>query len=182
MVLAAAKGDDRAWRKLVHQYKRLVYSIPRSYRLSDETCDDVFQTIFATLVRELPAIKDPKSLTKWLMTSTHRECWKASKRERSRQASSLDQHQPQDLAAEMPSDRADLWERRQMLDSALSSLGGRCEKLLRLLYLSPVQIPYEQVGETLGIALGSVGPTRARCLAKLADSMNPVYGPDVSGP
>ncbi len=182
MVLAAAKGDERAWRKLVHQYKRLVYSIPRSYRLSDETCDDVFQTIFATLVRELPAIKDPGALTKWLMTSTHRECWKAAKRDRTHQGVSLEQTSRADLSAELPHDRAEHWERQQMLDTALSNLGGRCERLLRLLYLSAVQIPYDQIGETLGIAVGSVGPTRARCLAKLAEALGPLDDADVRVP
>lgn len=166
MVAAAASGDERAWRRLVHRYKRLVYSIPRRYRLSDEDCDDIFQGVFASLVRDLPKIQDPGAITNWLITSTHRACWKASKR----RPVSLEP-QREEIPGEMPGDQVERWERQQSLEAALADLGGRCENLLRLLYLSPSQISYEQVGTQLGMPVGSIGPTKARCLAKLSELM-----------
>lgn len=163
IVTAAARGDERAWRQLVHRYKRLVYSIPRSYRLPEEACDDVFQNVFTALVRELPKLSDPRALPKWLITTTNRECWRAGKK---RQAAELHADLPaEDLS---PAAVAD-WEAKSALDRALTELGGRCETLLRLLYLTPNHLPYEQVGEELGMPVGSIGPTRSRCLAKLAE-------------
>ena len=167
VLAAAARGDERAWRKVVHRYKRLVYSIPREYKFADEACDDIFQTVFAALVRELPRINDPQALPKWLITTTHRACWRASKTARAQGP----QLEPTAHAAEIEEDAVERWERVQGLETALSTLGGRCEALLRLLYLSQSQVSYEHIGEQLGMAVGSIGPTRTRCLAKLAELM-----------
>lgn len=152
---------------MVERYKRLVYSIPKKYRLSPEHCDDVFQTVFVALVRELPRVNDLQSLPKWLITTTHRECWRVAK-------SGAGGADPEHAAAveTMPSDSIERWERVQALDAALVELGGRCEKLLRLLYTGSAQTPYEQVAQILDMPVGSIGPTRARCLGKLAELMN----------
>lgn len=169
LVANAAAGDDRAWRQLVHRFKRLVFSIPRSYRLSDEACEDVFQTVFTTLVRELPRISDPLALPKWLITTTHRVCWRVSRSDRAAQAA---EHQFP-VYETLASSDIERWEARAAVDQGLSALGGRCEKLLRLLYLSPTPPPYELVAEQTGMPVGSIGPTRARCLGKLAELVNP---------
>ncbi len=163
----AARGDERAWRAVVHRYKRLVYSIPREYKFADDACDDIFQTVFAAFVRELPRINDPQAVPKWLITTTHRACWKAAK---AAQSAGF-QLEPSAHAAEPQEDAVERWERVQQLESALSSLGGRCEVLLRLLYLSSSEVSYEEIGRQVGMAVGSIGPTRTRCLAKLADLM-----------
>ena len=167
VLAAASRGDERAWRKIVHRFKRLIYSIPRGYKFPDEACDDIFQTVFASLVKELPRINDPQALPKWLITTTHRACWKASKSARAEGA----QLEPAVYAADVQEDELLRWERVQRLETALAILGGRCETLLRLLYLSPSQISYEQIGEQVGMAVGSIGPTRTRCLAKLSELM-----------
>jgi RNA polymerase sigma factor (sigma-70 family) len=165
VVARAAGGDPRAWAELVHRYKRLVYSIPRSYRFSDDLADDVFQTVFATFVRELPRIHDPKAIPKWLITTTHRACWKASKAART----STQEHHHDELAADPEPAAAARWERAHALDAALTALGGRCERLLRLMYLTPNKVPYTQIAETIGMPIGSIGPTHTRCLEKLAE-------------
>jgi RNA polymerase sigma factor (sigma-70 family) len=167
LITAAAAGDDRAWRRLVHRYKRLVYSIPRGYRLSESNCDDVFQTVFAALVRELPRIKDVRALPKWVITTAHRECWRIGRR-----AEPGALREGEDGVSEsVSSESLQRWERAQQLDRALSDLGGKCERLLRLLYLSSSQIPYEELSSQLGMPVGSIGPTRQRCLSKLAQLM-----------
>lgn len=167
VLTSAARGDERAWRTVVHRYKRLVYSIPRQYKFADEACDDIFQTVFTALVKELPRINDPHALPKWLITTTQRACWRAAKLARASGA----QLEPAAHAADMQDDAVEKWERIQGLETALATLGGRCEALIRLLYLSQTQISYEQIGEQLGMAVGSIGPTRTRCLAKLSELM-----------
>lgn len=174
LVPRAASGDERAWRLLVHRFKRLVYSIPKSYNLTDAVCDDVFQSVFTSLVRQLPNIADPDALPKWLITSTHRECWKAAalaNRVRSDNSHhAVEQHSPDSLH--------DRWERRLALDTGLTALGGRCERLLRLLYLSHNPPPYDAVAASLNMPLGSIGPTRARCLAKLSELIPQGHSPN----
>jgi RNA polymerase sigma factor (sigma-70 family) len=168
VLAAAAAGDQRAWAQVVHRYKRLIYSIPRKYRLPPETCDDVFQSVFAALIRELPRVRDPQALPKWIITTTHRECWRVSKSRRPAEAA-----EEQPIPEVLPLDHLERWERVQALEQALTDLGGRCESLLRLLFLRTTILPYEEAANLLGIPVGSIGPTRARCLAKLAELLGP---------
>lgn len=72
-------GEQTAWNELVEKYARLVYSIPRRYGLSGTDAEDVFQTVFSTVVRTLPKLRDQRRLSAWLITTTRRECWRKSK-------------------------------------------------------------------------------------------------------
>lgn len=164
LVLLAASGDQGAWNELIDRYKRLVYSIPRRYRLPDDVCEDVFQNTFVQLLRELPRLRDPAALTKWLMTTAHRECWRAARRARTPVSAS--ELLPSDPSP--PPEEAMLrWERQHQLHRALEAMGGRCEALLRAMFLDPARPSYTTIAERLGLALGSIGPVRARCLEKL---------------
>lgn len=164
LVRAKAK-DNRAWRELVQLYSSLVYSIPKRYGFPSAECDDVFQTVFVILLRELPAIRSPQTLPKWLMTTTHRECWRLAKARPAPAAPG----QATPATQELPADTALRWEREHRVRSALHELGGRCERLIEALFLDPTRPDYEAIGRRLGIPPGSIGPTRARCLAKLAE-------------
>lgn len=159
----AAEGNEQAWNELVDRYKRLVYSIPRGYRLADDVCDDVFQTTFLLLLKELPRVRDPSALTKWLMTTAHRECWRAARKARAGVPAGLQSTEP----TEPPEDALLRWERQHRLHAALESMGGRCEALLRAMFLDPARPSYTEIADRLGLALGSIGPVRARCLEKL---------------
>jgi RNA polymerase sigma factor (sigma-70 family) len=165
VVTRAAANDPRAWAELVHRYKRLVYSIPRSYHFSDDLADDVFQTVFATFVRELPKINDPKAIPKWLITTAHRACWKASSA--ARRTNAADNQAA--LTADPTPESVERWEELHVLDAALTALGGRGERLLRLMYLTPNKVPYTHIAETMGMPAGSIGPTHTRCLEKLSE-------------
>lgn len=166
------KSDEGAWRDLVEKYKRLVYSIPRGYRLPDSTCDDIFQSVFSLLYQNLGSLRDTRTLAKWLMTTTQRECWRTT-RSNTRAAS----HLANLPAAEAPStepaaDDLERWERRVAVQQALTRLGGPCERLLRALFTTADSTNYADVAASLGIPTGSIGPTRARCLAKLASLLS----------
>jgi RNA polymerase sigma factor (sigma-70 family) len=166
VVCACLDGDTAAWRELVARYERLVFSIPRRYGLSDADCQDVFQNVFAALVRELPRLRDRESLAKWLMTTTHRIAWRQGMVQR-----------PAALAGEAfdpaapPPDLAVRWERQHLVHEALRRMGGRCEQLLACLYLEDPRPTYEAIARRLELPLGSIGPTRARCMARLLEVM-----------
>jgi RNA polymerase sigma factor (sigma-70 family) len=165
-------GDERAWADLVDRYGRLVYSIARRQRLPDDACDDVFQTVFAILLRHLPNLRDHATLAKWLITTTTRECWRYARRGRSKATPDSLPSVPADL----PQDELLAWERRQRVQEALSELGGQCEKLLRALFFTTQTPSYATIAQNLGIAVGSIGPIRGRCLKSLLELL-PDFGP-----
>ncbi len=166
------KRDQVAWGELVEKYKRLVYSIPRGYRLPDGVCDDIFQGVFSLLFQNLGGLRDTRTLAKWLMTTTQRECWRAAQAN-ARSSSHLTPNSPMAAAPEEPAgDELERWERRVAVHQALSRLGGPCERLLRALFTNAERTNYAEIAFSLGIPTGSIGPTRARCLAKLASLLS----------
>lgn len=162
LIAACRRGQDAAWAALVERHAGLVRSIPRRYRFSDADADDVVQATFLALHRSIERIEDGTALPKWLMTTAHRESWRIG-RDRHITLDPAgdfhDIHHPQDevLAA---------GEERAMIRRAMETLGGRCRALLERLY-SPDRPPYEVLARDLDMPVGSIGPTRARCLEKL---------------
>lgn len=156
-------GDSRAWDQIVERYSRLVYSIPRRYGLSDADAEDVFQQVYISLYRSLAQVRDLERLSSWLITTAHRETWRIGKR--SSRYPHLDE-QIHDVAAPAEED-VDAWERRDAVRRALEELGGTCEALLRALFMDRGDPSYESIAERLGMKIGSIGPTRARCFSKL---------------
>lgn len=161
---ACMAGDAAAWNELVRHYGRVVASVAARYRLDQADQEDVFQTVFLRLFESLKTLHDPTRICAWLVTTTHRECWRVGRSSKKyidfqRYFEDRKQH---DHAAP-PSE----WEQSVLVQEALKALGGRCETLLRALFLDPAEPRYEDVAKRLGIALNSMGPTRARCFAKL---------------
>lgn len=163
LILACQRGEKAAWDLLVDRYARLVYSIPRRQRLSDSDADDVFASVWATVFKNLDQLRDNTRLSAWLITTTHRESWRvARKRGTHRQ---LDDATP--APADLPQVQTELLERQHLVRTGLQQLGGRCEELLTALYLSPGEPSYDAIASRLGMPVGSIGPTRARCFQKL---------------
>jgi len=160
-------GDEAAWRSLVDEFASLVYSVPRRYKFDDADSADIFQTVFVGLFKNLHQIRDSRALTQWLLTTTQRACWKLPARTRADQSLSALELASQNQPA--PPAELQTWERRHTVHRALESLGGVCEKLLRELYQNRADADYESVGARIGMPAGSIGPTRRRCLAKLAE-------------
>jgi RNA polymerase sigma factor (sigma-70 family) len=163
---AAARGSQEAWDLLVDRYNRLVWSIARSFRLSDADAADVCQTTWLRLVERLSTIADPDRLAGWLATTTRREAIRVLHKQ-DREAPLLDgvdeidedeQHNPEAQAI-VRDEYRELW-------NAFAALSERCRILLRVLAVSPLD-SYAQVAKALGMAVGSIGPTRARCLDRL---------------
>ncbi len=156
-------GEQRAWDELVERYGRLVYSVPRRYGLSDADAGDVVQNVFLTAYRKLGGLKDQERLSAWLITTAHRESWRVGKR--SDAAGALNE-QFADVGS--PSDDELVrWEQQHLVRLALEELGGSCRELLMALFLDRAKPSYETIADQLGIKVGSIGPTRARCFQKL---------------
>jgi RNA polymerase sigma factor (sigma-70 family) len=158
------QGDECAWDELVERYGRLVYSIPRRLGLSETDADDVFQVVFGIVLRKLDTLRDVERLSAWLIRVTYRESWRVSARRPSNQAPV-----ERDLPAEdAPGDeQIEALERQNIVRQSLTELGGRCQELLEALFFEPQTPDYEEIAARLGMKIGSIGPTRARCFQKL---------------
>lgn len=163
LVQACLTGNQSAWDELVERYARLVYSIPRRYRLEPADADDVFQAVFLQLFRQLAALREHDRLSSWLITTAHRESWRIGRR--SQHGVDLDSI-ISDVGSPDP-EAAVTWERQHLVRQGLAELGGRCERLLTALFLDPDHPDYERIALQLRIPVGSIGPTRARCFEKL---------------
>jgi RNA polymerase sigma factor (sigma-70 family) len=165
LVQRCAGGDQRAWRELVDRYAGFVAAIARAHRLREDLSEEVVQATFAALARRIGTIADDRALSAWLRTTAVREAWRVGKSARRHRTA----EHPGDLPAAQESDPLIRIEDHQRLRNALESLGGRCRELLSALALAPEKRSYETVATELGIPIGSIGPTRRRCLAKLLE-------------
>ncbi len=170
LIAACIEGEAWAWNVLVDRYKRLVYSIALRAGLGQEDAADVFQTVFTVLLENLRNIYEPQGLAAWLITTAKRTSWNVL---RKRQRESTD---TEGVAATLWAAEdwllSEHWEEQRWADQALVAqalerLGGRCKSLLRLLYYDRSEPTYEQISRRLRMPLGSIGPTRARCLQKM---------------
>jgi RNA polymerase sigma factor (sigma-70 family) len=167
---AAARGDQDAWNQLVGRYTPLVVSVIRSYRLGDEDAADVNQTLWLRLVEHLDRIRDPQALPMWIITTTRNECMKVLRsRQRTRTVDPLVGLDVPDTEGPELDEALLAAERQQVLRDAFALLGPACRTLLTLLMSEP-PLSYDEISERLGMARGSIGPTRSRCLDKLRRS------------
>lgn len=176
LVRRAAAGDKAAWGPLVERYQGLVWSIARSYRLSGDDASDVVQTTWLRLVEHLDRIRDPDAVGSWLATTARNECLTHLRR-RGRQGVSLEVVPEVPDVSAGPGDGVLVRERDAELWAALHHISARCRQLLRILASDPPP-SYEEVGAALNMPVGSIGPTRARCLDKLRQSVGAKIRPD----
>jgi RNA polymerase sigma factor (sigma-70 family) len=170
MIESCIDGDPRAWERFVDRFGRLVFAVPSRMGLPPEACDDVFQNVFAIVLRELPRIRDRASVPKWLITVAHHESCRWLRRLRSRPdaiASGL--ASLPEVGVQPAEDELERLERQQIIHEGVESLGGRCRELLTALFLDPTEPAYQDISRRLGIPIGAIGPTRNRCLRKLQE-------------
>lgn len=167
LVRAAAVGDRDAWNAIVARYAGLVWTVARSFRLSSADAADVSQATWLRLVEHLGSVKDPAALGSWLATTSRREAIAVLRKRREIPTSYPDQ--PDDRQAP-PWQRLVTLERERELWEAFARLPERCRTLLRLLVLEPVA-SYAEAAAALEVPVGSLGPTRSRCLATLRGYM-----------
>jgi RNA polymerase sigma factor (sigma-70 family) len=165
----AREGDQRAWDDLVDRFAGLVWGIARAYRLDQAAAADVSQTVWLRVVENLDRIREPEAFAGWLATAARRESLRAVR--------AAGRELPRDDVAE--ADLADVatvdptpdavverQAQRDLVWQALAQLSHRCQLLLRALAGSP-DASYADVAAALGLPIGSIGPTRGRCLQHL---------------
>lgn len=169
----AADGDGGAWDALVERFGQMVWSVARGFRLDDASAKDVSQTVWMKLVENVDSIKDPERLPGWLATTCRREALKVAKA-RDRVIPSEFEYDIEDDSPSLDEFLIDDEENRLVV-SAFGTLDAACRQLLRLMTIEP-PLTYDEISEATGRPIGSLGPTRARCLEKLKSAMTRITG------
>ncbi len=165
LVQRARAGDQGAWNALVDRYSALLWSVCRRYRMPDADAEDVCATVWLRLIEHLSSIRNVQALPGWLATTTSRECLQVLRsRARQRPVDALDF----DRADGAPEVATDLLaaEERSALRTAFAELPERCRRLLALLFGEKAPA-YTDIGASMSMPVGAIGPTRARCLERL---------------
>jgi RNA polymerase sigma factor (sigma-70 family) len=161
------KGEQEAWSALIDKYKNLIYSIPIKLGIYQDAAD-IFQSVCVDLLSELPRLREHRALPKWLMQTCYHKCLHYQ-RAADRLVELPDESSDGLLRAteELPEQLLVQLEQEQILRDAITDLPEQCERMVRLLFFEIPPRPYEKVAAELGMATGSIGATRARCLASL---------------
>ena len=168
LIKACLKGDPVAWSALIDKYKNLIYSIPMKLGMYQDAAD-IFQAVCLDLLSELPRLREQRALPKWLIQTCYHKCL-----HHQRAAGRHVELEPED--AEKPRDGGDAalpdhmlvqLEQEQMVRDAISEMPDRCERMIRMLFFETPSRHYDEVAKELGLATGSIGFIRGRCLAQL---------------
>ena len=170
LIKACREGDQFAWETLISRYERLVYTVPSRYGLNQTEINDVYQSVWLALLKNLDNLRQPDRVSAWLVTTARRECWERRrgvdfKRTFSAESEQLLFDKSSDVAS--PEEEVAAFERVENLRSAMDELDNRCQKLLYHLYYDSDQPSYADVARILDVPIGSIGPLRVRCLKKL---------------
>ncbi len=171
LIQACRAGDGRAWESLLDKYERLVFSISINHGLTTDDAADIAQITFTILLQNLDTLPDDIRLAPWLATVARRHTWRLVGRNR-REAV----NPKEDIAGNETFggviDDSQRWELAEWIHYGLTTLDERCRKLLLALYFDAEQPSYAQVADHLNVPVGSIGPTRARCLEQMKQNMD----------
>jgi len=167
LLAACRTGDAAAWETLIRRYRRLIYSVPSAYRLPVDQADEVFQRVTIKLFEHVSRVRSAETLPAWLLVTTRRESRDISRKEK--RYASFEDEDSERLPAESldVAGRLDAVAREHAVAVALERMGSPCRELLTALYVEDPTPPYDEISSRLGRPIGSLGPTRSRCLEKL---------------
>jgi len=171
LVARVCDGDQEAWNELIERYAPLVWSICLRYQLGRQDIDDVGQSVWLLLVEHVRELREPAALPGWLATTTRNECLRVLRAARRLDVEGLppEDQMPPDSVATMIEQEIIEAELNAALRLAFSELPPGCHDLLSMLLSDPPP-GYAEVSAALGMPIGSIGPTRARCLERLRRS------------
>ena len=166
LVAECLKGNEKAWSALLDKYKNLIFSIPIKMEMYDDAAD-IFQAVCLDLLSDLPRLREPRALPKWLMQTCYRKCLQYQRRAERHVPLDEGQEDSSASSAALPDDMLAQLEREQIVRDAMTELNPRCERLVHMLFFESPPRPYQEIASQLGIATGSIGFIRGRCLWKL---------------
>jgi RNA polymerase sigma factor (sigma-70 family) len=166
LVSAARDGSDDALSQIVTELSPLLWQVARAAGLSSGDAEDVLQTVWMRLLSHLDGIHTSTALTTWLVVTTRREAWRVRAAGRRQLPADQDSFAALPDHGLKPDEQAIIDEQRRTLWAAIDQLSPRCQELLRIIAFVP-RPDYQAVAAELGMPVGSIGPTRGRCLAKL---------------
>ena len=163
------KGSEQAWSGLIDRYKNLIFSIPIRIGISADDATDIFQAVCLDLLSELPKLRHPEAFPRWLVQVTyHRSLrWKAAHDRYSADGAEDDEAESRAATGSVPDEVLYESERSQKIRYVLSELDPRCRQLIEALFFESPARPYSEVAQSLGLALGSIGSFRERCLERV---------------
>ena len=167
LVRECLQGDEDAWSALIEKYKRLIYSIPVKYGFNSDEANDIFQAVCLELLSELPKLQKPKALPKWLIQVASHKCFHRRRQQQRTEVPDGVEQQPEETVPSQTEEVLREAEEEQKLRDALSALAPRCRQLVEMLFFEEPARPYKDVAASLGIATGSIGFIRQRCLERL---------------
>ncbi len=175
LVAACLSGDEQAWSELIDRYNRLIFSIPLKQGLSRDEAADIFQAVCLDLVAELPRLRDPQALPAWLIQTTLHKVSKWRRRnDRYVPDEGTDSEKAPAPEADMPDALIREVQQSQALRDAVAGLSDRCQRMVQMLFFETPARPYKDVASALGVATGSIGFLRSRCLDRLRSTLEGV--------
>jgi RNA polymerase sigma factor (sigma-70 family) len=173
LVQGCLQGDQRAWEELIDKYKRLIYSIPIKYGALPEDAADVFQAVCIEVLNSLPQLKNAQSLRSWLITLTIRQSYRWKKKQYNHvELDAMEPDVAESIASITHADMLAQLEQEQIVREVVGQLTPRHQELVRLLFFEQPALPYTEVARRLGLATGSIGFIRGRCLEKLRKALS----------
>jgi RNA polymerase sigma factor (sigma-70 family) len=166
LVQECLNGDERAWNMLIDKYKRLIYSVPVKYGFTPDDAGDIFQNVCIDLFTNLSKLRKIESMRSWLITVATHKCfhWK-KQRKLDVELDAMEQEVAEEIAA-APIVMQEIQEEQAVRD-AIQRLTPRCAELVKLLFYEQPPVAYTEVAQRLGLATGSIGFIRGRCLNRL---------------
>ena len=160
-------GSEEAWRALILKYKNLIFSIPVKYGFSTDDSTDIFQAVCLDLLSELPKLRKVKALPKWIMQITAHKCFHRKQQQQRTEVMDPAAKEFQKSTPSRAQEALQEAEDEQSLRQAMAELPPRCRDLVHMLFYDEPVRPYQEIAATLGIAVGSIGFIRQRCLERL---------------
>ena len=174
LLLRCRQGDAAAWNRLLDKYERLIYSIGLNHGLSVEDAADIVQLTFTYFLENVDSLRDDSNIGGWLATVARRHTWRVVAKQRRVHPEPVDSDVVEILLPALESDQPlERWELAEWLNQGLNLLSERCRQLITALYLDPQEPSYAEIAASLQMAEGSIGPTRARCLERLKQMLQP---------
>lgn len=173
LVALCLQGSEPAWGALVDKYKKLVYAVVSRYGAKSDEAADLFQSVWLDVYNDLPKLRNQTAVKPWLISLVRNKCYHWKKRKVQVSSRELDSIEPENLellAVEEADFVAEL-ETDQLIREAIASLPDRCREMVHLLFFADPPLPYKEVAEKLGLAVGSIGFIRGRCLKKLQKAL-----------